>query len=535
MRGKLIVLVVIIMAVAFSGCRRQVGEDEPRALHVAALANPVTLNPLFLRDAVSAEAAALLHPQLLATDPRTLEPTPRLFSAWEIKEDNLTYVFTLQEDVLWSDGFPLTARDVAFSLRIISHPDYTGWMYPLLAHIEGADEYKQAHGSALADGEISGITVHDEQTIEIRLARPHTPFLTYLTLAPLPEHLLGDVPVNEMEAHPHSLTVPVGAGPYLFGEWRQDEYLYVRANPDYFLGEPAIAEIYYRVIANPENQLIELLAGKLDLIPTAVKVEDVRTLEKDPQTRIHRNSRLVYDYIGFNLKKNDSPLEDQRVRRALSLLLDKDQVVENLLLGYARPLHGPLLPLHFAYDEDFLVYEENLPAARSLLLGAGYHTMELKLIVNAGNIVRENTALLYKEQAAKVGVDIKVTLLEWEAFLAALRDGDYDLVALGRGADADPDLSFHWHTESPGNTLQYSNDKVDTLLQEGTAVFDTKQRTKIYREVQDLIVKDAPMIWLYTREATHAATADLYGFDPHPEMLFYNVHLWRFEEEGSRQ
>ncbi|MDW7651202.1 MAG: ABC transporter substrate-binding protein [Bacillota bacterium] len=533
MRRVFIIFAALLLVVTCTGCRKETVEQKERALHVASPANPITLNPLFLRDAVSAEAAALLHPQLLMTDPETLEPKPRLFSSWEVKEDNLTYVFTMHEEVYWSDGTAMTAEDVAFTMRAIIHPDYTGWMYPLLQHIKGAKEYRKNHVSPHADGKVTGITVVDERTLQVRLEKPHAPFLTYLVFAPLPAHILADIHVSELEQHVYSRTVPVGAGPYLFGEWRQDEYLYVRANPDYFLGKPEIEEIYYRVIPNPETQLIELLAGKLDLIPTAVKVEDIATLQNDPQVRIHRNPRLVYDYIGFNPARDGSPLANKKVRRALSLLLDKDGVVENLLLGFAEPLDGPVLPLHYTFDEEFLIYEENLPAARSLLLSAGYSRITLKLIVNAGNIVRENTALLFKEQAAKIGVDVNVTLLEWEAFLAAFREGDYDLVALGRGADADPDLTFHWHTDSPGNMINYSNEKVDQLLDEGTAVFDPARRTEIYREAQEIIVKDAPMIWLYTRQAVHAATADLEGFVPHPELLFYNVHQWHFSREGA--
>lgn len=529
--GLLIAAVVLLMVSA--GCKKGT-EIQPRALHVAALAGPVSLNPVFLRDSVSAEAATLLHPQLLTTNPLTLAPEPRLITSWEVKEDNLTYLLSIADGVTWSDGTSLTAEDVAFTLRVICHPDYTGWMYPLLRNIVGAEEYRAEHTSPYADGDVAGIKILAENTLEVRLNKPHAPFLTYLTFAPLPVQLLRGVPVGEMEAHQYSRTVNVSAGPYLLQEWRQDEYLHVTANPNYFLGKPEINDIYYRMIPNPESQLIEILAGKLDLIPTAVKVEDIKMLEQDAEISIHRNQRLVYDYIGFNVKK-EGPLSNIKVRRALSLLLDKNEIVENLLLGNAEPLHGPILPLHFSYDDSFMVYEENLPAARSLLLSVGYPVLQLKLIVNAGNIVRENVALMFKEQAAKVGIDVKVTLLEWEAFLAAYREGEYDLVALGRGVDADPDLTFHWHSDSPGNTMGYGNTEVDALLEQGAKIYNRDQRSEIYQKVQKLIVEDAPMIWLYSRQAVHAAAADLQGLEPHPETLFYNVHQWRFAEQEADQ
>ncbi len=509
-----------------NGCQESREVTNTQVLHVAAPVSPTTLNPIFARDASSLEAAALLHPQLLGTNPYTLEVEARLFASFELQADNLTYLFRLREGLLWSDGTPLTADDVVFTLLLICHGDYTGWLYPLLRFVDGAEEYRNKRLSPYAQGEISGIRVIDEHTIAIRLKQVHAPFLSYLTFPPLPAHKLQNVLVAEMEAHPSLRNVLVGAGPYLLTAWRPDEYLHVKANPDFYLGKPEIAEIYYRFIPNIEAQVIELLAGKLDLLPTAVKVEDVEMLAADRQIRVHKNNRLVYDYIAINQKTENTPLKDRRVRQALAMLLDKDELVANLLSGYAEVLHGPLLPLHFAYDPEFLREKGSLPAARELLLQAGHPQFKLKLIFNAGNIIRENVSLLFKEQAAQVGVDVQIHALEWEAFLAALTNGDYVLAILGRGADADPDLSFHWHSQGAGNRTGYANEEVDRLLEEGAAVLDKQRRTVLYRQSQELIVADVPIIWLYTRQAIHAASADLHGFTAHPESLFYNVHLW---------
>jgi len=510
----------------FNGCQKYRAATDLQILHVAVPAGPITLNPLFARDAISLEAASLLHPQLLGTNPNSLEVEPRLFASWELQADNLTYLLSLREGLRWSDGTPLTANDVAFTLLLICHADYTGWLYPQLSFIDGADEYRKTRHSPYAQGAIPGIRVIDEHIIAIRLKQVHAPFLSYLTFPPLPAHKLQNVKVAEMEAHHNLRNVAVGAGPYLLTAWRPDEFLLVRANPDYYLGEPAIAEIFYRFIPNIEAQVIELLAGKLDLLPTAVKVEDVEMLAADRQIRVHKNNRLVYDYIAINQKKENTPLKDRRVRQALAMLLDKEELVANLLLGYAEVLHGPLLPIHFAYDSDFSQEKGSLPAARKLLLQAGYPQIKLKMIINSGNIVRENVALLFREQAAQVGIDVQIHALEWEAFLAALTNGDYDLAILGRGTDADPDLSYHWHSLGAGNRTAYANEQVDRLLEEGAAVRDREMRTELYRQSQALIVADVPIIWLYTRLAIHAASADLQGFVAHPESLFYNVHLW---------
>jgi peptide/nickel transport system substrate-binding protein len=533
MRRLLFFLFVCLLLI--SGCQKQQQEEKPELhFHVAALTGPLTLNPVFVRDSASAEVAALLHTTLLVTDPQTLTPLPRLITSWEYDREKLTYLFTLYPEAVWSDGTPITAEDVAFTMRVLSHPDYTGLLYLPLRYVLGAAEYKAGHASELADGDIAGIRVIDEKTLSVTLKEPYAPFLSLLTFAPLPARYLSAVKVRDLERHEFSLEQPVTSGPYLLAEWNRDEYVHVKANPAYFLGKPALDNLYYRFIPNAETQLIELLAGKLDLVPTAVKVEDVAALRKNPELKVYTNPRLVYDYIAINMKKENSPVSDKRVRSALAMLLDRKEVVDNILLGFADPLYGPLLPLHFACDPTLEKDTVDLAEARRLLVEAGCPQAELRLIFNAGNPVRENVALLFKEQAAKVGLDIRVSLLEWEAFLAAINEGDFDLAILGRGVEADPDLSYHWHSDGPGNTYGYSNKRVDALLEEAAALESPAKRTRLYREAQRLIVEDVPAIFLYARQAVHAATAELSGFIPHPENLFYNVHEWTLAGEGDK-
>lgn len=534
MRRLLPLLCLLILIL--SGCHgyKEHGAGQESELHVAAIAGPVTLNPIFVRDSASAEVASLLHASLLITDPDTLEPMPHLVSSWDVLGDNLTYIFTLQENAYWTDGVPITAEDAAFTMRVICHPDYTGWLFLPLRYVAGAQEYKENHQSLFADGLIEGIEVLGEKTFSVTLKEPYAPFLSLLTFPLLPAHLLSAVEVGQLEAHEYSLKLPVSSGPYLLAEWDADEYVHVKANPDFFLGKPEIDHIYYRFIPNVETQVIELLAGKLDLIPTAVKVEDVKLLQTDPQIKIYTNPRLVYDYIAINTNK-DSPLQDRRVRQALATLVNRREIVDNVLLGYADPLYGPLLPLHFAYDESLQAETVDLAAARELLVAAGYNNLQLNLIFNAGNLVRENVALLLKEQAAKIGIEIQLSLLEWEAFLAAVNEGDYELAILGRGVEADPDLSYHWHSESLGNALGYKNEEVDLLLEQASRLTTQRERTFLYRQAQKKILEDIPAIWLYSRQAIHAATATLEKFRPHPESVFFNVHEWTLKGgEGSQ-
>jgi peptide/nickel transport system substrate-binding protein len=519
-------LIILLASASLTGCGAGNMPASLDSLRVAGPSAPLTLNPLFVRDAASAEVVHLLHAPLLRSDPRTLAVLPGIISGWEISSDGRSYLLRLRDDVHWSDGRPVTADDVAFTLRVLCHPDYTGWLYPFADRIKGAAAYRENHTSPFADGNLAGLQVLDDYSLRIVLTKPYAPFLSNLVLPPLPAHYLSTVEVAALEGDDYSRRAPVVTGPFVLSAWRADEYIHFRANPRHYLGCPKIDSIYYRIIPHPETQIIELMRGRLDLLPTAVRVEDAAALAAHPRLNVYRNRRLVYDYLAFNLKNGHPALTDRRVRLALSLLPDRQQIVDRLLLGLGEVALGPLHPLHFAYDPGLPELRPDTRKARELLQKAAVLPLRIRLIYNAGNPVRENVALLFREQAAAVGVDVSLTVLEWESFAAALRKGEYDLAVLGRSADIDPDLFYHWHSTGPGNLSGYLNKEVDALLEAAASTHELQERTYYYRRAQRLIVGDMPMIWLYYRQAIHAASQNLSNFNPHPETPFHKVHLW---------
>lgn len=528
-RKIFLLLLALMLMLSVLGCTPE--ESPQEQLRVASLGSPVNLNPLFIRDNFSFDVVSLVHASLITFNNETLEVEPSLVKEWSVEDEGRTYVLNFNDNAKWTDGTSLTAEDAAFTLRVICHPDFTGYQYALFFNaIIGSQDYHSNHSSPLADGSIEGIEVIDENTLKISLDRQMAPFLTYLNFFPLPAHILEDVPVAEMESHDYSRNPEVTAGPYILNQWVTDEYLHFVSNPDFFLGQPEIDEIYYRIIPNQEAQLIELINGDLDLIPTAVKLEDVEDLEKDPNIKIYSNLRLVYDYLGFNMHNPESPLYNKEVRQALSMVLDREALVRDILLDYGRVAYGPLTPLHFPFDENFQAYFVDKQKALELLEDAGYDEgFELRLILNAGNEVRENAALMFKEAAEAIGVEVTIQTLEWQAYMESAMQGDFDVIISGQGSEPDPDLTFNWHSQSPLNELGYVNEEVDSLIEEAAVAQEQAERTMLYREAQEMIVDDAPMVWLYYREAVHGASDRLMNFQPHPNNVFYQVHLWKFK------
>ena len=527
---KAVILLLAFFLLLWSGYSGQSRGDGAQLLRVAAMAGPLTFNPLFARDLPSAEITSLFFEPLLAFHPETLEPEGRLLKSWEIGDDGREYTLFLRRDARWSDGRPITADDVAFTIKVVCHPDYTGWLYLYLKIIEGAAAYREGDRTELADGEIAGLKVLDDFTLKVRLAEPFAPFLTYLAFPPLPVHVLRDTPVAELEGHSFSRKPEVFSGPYILSEWRPDALVRTQANALYYQGKPKIEYLYYMIIPNPEAQLIEILAGRIDLLPHLNKPEDIPMLRKDDSLAVYTTVRLAYDFIGFNLKNPRSPLADNRVRQALSMVVDRRELVDELLLGMGQVAAGPLSPLQFAYDKTFAGHEYDLEKAKELLEKSGRKPVQLRLIFNAGNLLRENVAVLYSQKAAAIGVSISVVPMEWEAFVEALHKGDFDLVLLGFGTGVDPDFSYHWHAGGSGNKLTYKNTEINRLLEEAGRLFSKQERTALYRQAQEILVADAPAIWLYYRKAVHVATASLINFRAHPDFLFYRVHEWERKE-----
>ncbi len=530
---KPVILLMVLALLLWTGCTSKGRTAKGPSLRVAALAAPVTFNPLFARDPASAEVALLFFEPLLTFHPETLEPEGRLLKSWEIGGGGREYTLHLRRDAFWSDGTPVTAEDVAFTVKVACHPDYAGWLYYYLKHIDGAADYREGDRSCLAEGEMGGLTVEDGFTLKVRLAEPFAPFLASLAFPPLPAHVWQEVPVAEMEGHIFSRQPAVFSGPYRLHERRPDAFVHARASETYYLGKPGIEDIYYTVIPNPETQLVELLAGRLDLLPHLNKPEDMPLLLENDKLAVYTTDRLAYDFIGFNLKKVASQLSDRRVRQALSMAVDRRELVEKLLLGMGKVAAGPLSPLQRAFDADFTGYGYDPEAARKLLAETGLRKVELKLIFNAGNLLRENVAVLFSQKAAAIGVSISVVPMEWEAFVETLYRGDFDLVLLGFGTGVDPDFSYHWHSGGPGNLLGYSNREVNRLLEEAGKTLTEQERMALYREAQKLLVEDAPGVWLYYRQAVYAATAALRNFRPHPDFLFYQVHQWEMRGRAT--
>ncbi len=499
-------------------------EKKPSGIvRVGSIGDAQNLIPILVTDSASQDIVYWLFSYLLRTDSRTLEPTPEIAEKWDISSDNLVYTFYLNKNAKWSDGKPITAKDVAFTIEAVCHPESPSDWFSDFSRIKGARAFKDGKAD-----KIEGIKIIDDHTIEITLEEVYAPFILSMAFAPMPAHVYEGASIKDLKTHPQNSKPTVTSGPFVLEEWARDQYIMVKANPNFWGEGPGLERIIYRIIPDQTAEVIELRTGGLDLIPTAVKIEEVPELQKSPLLEVVTNKRLVYDYIGFNMKK-EGPLKDKRVRQALTMVFDPTPLVRDVLKGYGVVVNGPLPPLSWAFDPDLKRLQGTVEEAKALLAQAGYpNGFKMTLYTNEGNEVRENAGLLFKEAVAKLGVEVEFQPMEWGAFLQVLMapEPTYDAMVLGVGTGVDPDLEYSWHSKSAGNRYGYSNPEVDALIEEGLRVTDLAKRKEIYQKAQRILVDDAPFIFLYVREALHAKNKNFQGFDPHPSTPMYRVDRW---------
>ncbi len=509
----LVALVPFALACAPEGAKR--GEQ---TLVAAIGGDPGHLNPAITTNGGVHTAAALLYNGLLTLD-EDLQPLPELAERWEVEDGGARYRFHLRRDVRWHDGRPFTAADVKFtfdSLLLRFHARTRASLGPALTSVDAPDD----------------------STIVFRFRQPYAPLLQQLDVveAPiLPRHVFaGSDPLRNP-----ANTAPVGTGPFRFVSYRPDDEIRYAANLDYFQGAPQIQDLVLRVIPDPGMQVIALEAGEVDWL-FAVPGPDRERLQGDPavvllQTTVNPGGSNCVTTLGFNLDRRW--FRDVRVRRAIAHAVNRPQFLERVLFGEGRVATAPISSrIAFAHAGDLATPEFDTARASQLLESAGWRRI--------GNDVREARGVpgiengtpfvvgfaalpsqakfgdLLRAQLRDVGIDLRVHPLEPAVFAHTVftaRDFDTAIASYCNGTD--PEIGVRRTLVSSSiapvpfsNMAGYSNPIVDSLFDRAGAAIDLGDRRSLYREIQEIAVRDQPYVWLVETLATRAHTVRCSGF-----------------------
>lgn len=497
----------------------------------ASIGDASTLLPVLASDSASSSINGMIYNGLIRYD-KNLEIEGELAESWEISEDNLTITFHLRKGVIWHDGTPFTAADVEFNYQLYIDPE-TPTAY--------AESFKQ----------VTGVETPDPHTFVVHYAKPYAPALISWATSIHPKHLLDGTDVTR------SLLArnPVGTGPYRFVEWVGGEKIVLESNPDYFEGQPYIKRVVYRIIPDISTQFLELQTGSLDYM-------GLSPLQFDRQTDTPAFKRLYnkysylnfgYTYLGYNLNR---PLfQDKRVRQALSYAINKQELIDGVLLGYGTVATGPYKPDTWVYNSAVPKYSYDPEKARQLLAEAGWQDTDgngildkdgkelaFTIVTNQGNDLRSKTGEIIQRRFKEVGVAVKLRIIEWATFLKEfINPGNFDATILGWTGGPEPDQFNIWHSSKTGprelNFIGFKNSEVDSLLEEGRRVFDLQQRKAYYDRFQAILAEEQPYTFLYVGEALPAVSRRFRGVEAAPAGIRYNFNQWfvpQIEQKYSR-
>ncbi|NJD18477.1 MAG: hypothetical protein FIA95_04245 [Gemmatimonadetes bacterium] len=467
-----------------------------------------------------------------------LQPRPYLAESWEVNDSLTEITFHLRRDVLWHDGEPTTARDVAFTYVRATAPRT---LFP-----------NAAYWAHYVPGE-EGVEVVDDQTVKVRM-RPHAEFMDpWRTLAILPEHLLGEVPPEALRDHPYSQRCPVGNGPFVFREHRDQDRWVFSANPAFpgaLGGRPLVDTYVYRIVPDQSTLLNELLAGSVDVY-VAPRPDQARQIEGAEGLRLLRAPFRDFVFAGWNARRPQ--LSDARVRRAITMGVDRGQIVTALLEGYGRVANSTLLPVHWAYDSlqaSALPYDP--AAARTLLEEAGGSDRDgdgvrergdgtrlaITLLYNQGNQARKRIAEILQIQLRDIGVDVTPQVLEWGALIDKIsnpEDRDFDGVVLawvGEFRVDDTGLFHSAHVDGPTAYSGTRNPELDKLLDTLGLVADREVARPLWARYEQVLAEEQPYTFIYFLDRLMGVRDVVKGVALDARGEWVNVKDWWVEPAG---
>jgi peptide/nickel transport system substrate-binding protein len=479
-------------------------------LHLATSSNPARLNPILATDSSSAEIAGFLFNGLVKFDKDSKEIIADLAKKFYFLDDT-HLVFELRKNVLWHDGEKFTAKDVLFTYKTLI-----------------SDKIASPYSSDFRF--VKSVKLLNDYKIEVEYKKPYFKALETWMMGVLPEHILK----NEKNLMNSSFnTHPIGTGPYVLKQLAYSKNIELAAFDDYFEGRPKVDTISFHVIADPMTRFLMLQSLQLDLGSVEPFVYE-RQLKKEffDKFNIFEKISLSYTYLGFNLRLKK--FQDPRVREALSLAIDRQELVDILFLGHAKVCSGPFLPGTLAFDPNIKAPTQNIKKAKALLNAAGYntnHPFEFEIVTSNASSIRPYAAEILQHQLKKAGVIVKLRVMEWQAFLnMVVFPHKFDAVLLGWGLSPTPDPYVFWHSESDKkggfNLVGYHNEKMDKMIEKSQALIDREKLGRLWREMFGMIVHDNPYLFLYIPNSITAVNKNIKHIEPALGGIWHNYIEW---------
>ncbi|MEO9171258.1 MAG: peptide ABC transporter substrate-binding protein [Candidatus Baltobacteraceae bacterium] len=507
----------------------------PGELRIAIQGEPKNLNPLLTSNTIDVFIARFMFDPLIAPDAKgvqqpMLAQTVPTTQNGDISKDGLTIVYRMRKNVKWSDGQPVTSKDVKWSWQAIMNPD---------------NNIISRH----AYDDVAAIDTPDAYTVVVHLKQRFAPFVnSFFTdsdqpYSVAPEHALSKYPnINQVEFNSRP-TVTDGA--FRFAKWVHNDRISLVANPDYYLGKPGLKSIEIKIVPDENTSVNLLKTHAVDWIYQA-SIRTYPDLRDAPG--ITTKWVEVNGYYTFQMNTSHAPLSDVRVRRAIAYAIDKQNLVKTAMYGQEKVATEDLPDWMWAYDPSVRSIPYDPAMSKSLLAQAGYspgageilqkngQPLSLLMVTVNSDVTYRQLAVQIQEQLRRVGIDMQIKEFPGAQLFApageggVLQLGTFDIVFDGWFAGIDPDDSslFMCKNVPPGgyNYSRYCNPEMDAAEKMALANYDQPARKRAYAKTQALLARDVPQIFISWQHQSHPMNVDFKGFSPNPVIENWNSWQW---------
>jgi peptide/nickel transport system substrate-binding protein len=502
---------------------------------IGVVADLGSFNPYLDDSAFGDNFLRLLYPSLLVenADYREGPPTfqPNLAKSWTWSENHLEVTFQLEESATWSDGVPVTSEDVLFSWQVQTD-ETLGW---------------------------PGIYVKD--AIEkVEAVDSHTVRITFNRLYPyqlmdanegmiIPAHAWADIPIERWE-DTNWVERALSAGPFQLARHVPQQEIVLERNTKYWKPDlPYLDHVVWRIIPDQASEVTQLHSGDLDFVATLPPREAAR-IAASPSIRLVNNPDRGYGYIGWN--NQNHLFKDPKIRRAMSLAIDRETILESVFRGYVQQSFGPVLSDMWAFNDELKPTPFDPEGARALLAEVGWNDSDgdglldkagevlgFELMTNSESQDRRDIAMLVRDQLKRTGVEVRLRFVDWGTMGSMQESGRFDAYVASWIESTFIDLQDVWHTavegEPTNNFIRYSNPTVDALILDMNDLSDFEKQKPIVDRIQSLVVADHPYTFLYERRRLAGLSSRVHGAVINEVSPYYNLEHWFVADSATHE
>lgn len=541
-KRKLVTLGVTMMVLGsmlLSGCgdknvstKAASTEKVSDTLYVGMSNPPEFFNPLYNPGIAGKFAIRFMYDSLLGM-PEPNHFTPSLADSFETK-DNQNYVIKLNPKAKWTDGEPITADDVIYTLNLLANPKVESSKGSFIKMLDGlTDDGKLEEGLS----EIPNLVAVDAHTVNLKTKTPVDPnyiksFLGFEVFI-APKHIFEKIDPSAIASSEAALHPTVTSGAFEFVTYKTNNYVEYKANPNYYQGVPKLKKIFIRLM-NGTNLVTSLKSGDIQMAAGGgigiIPLKDIGLLEKDDKLFVKSAPSFMSQFLDVN---NSNPEFNATFRKAVTTAINREQIVTQLFRGKASLIPTIYTPLSPIYDKNVKPLAYDVAKAKELLKESGFDTSKtITIEVPIGNVLREQSADLIQQDLTAIGLKVKLEKLDFPTLLSRARKGDYQMLLIGYVPPVDPDYSDCFIPGATSNFAHTDDPKLTKMMLAAASMTNPVERKAAYSEIQEYMRDNQFLTTLYSADTIIAQTKNLKGgIIDYWDGSLYNLYDWHFEKE----